>query len=183
MEVALFVCTKADTKGIASNVFLKRREAEDYLTADYKEQVSECGGAEEFLEAVNNHLFSYIDEMEINEIKMDLKSLVCAAHEEKEAPKTQDKPYLFSVKEVIDGYESTTTSMVRTTCPEATAKQLAMNLRDSSLEDWSDELQGFVFNGGDYVTCTRYQIITNAQAFLWSMANEIKYLNQGASHE
>ena len=175
MKVSLFIPTLADKNGIKSDVLLSRKKAEDYLTSHYPDEVAEHDDVDEFFDAVNSGKYSYIEKMDINEIDMHLKTLIEVAQVEKNAVLKQ-KPYLFSIKETIDGFESITVQLSYTNDPVARAKEIILNERGSEPEDWDDEINGVSFNGGDLITCTKHQAITCAQAFLWEMTDKVQYL-------
>lgn len=172
MNVSIFVTIKSDASGINSNAFTSRVQAIKSLTKDHADKVKKCGGIDEFFDAVNSGHFDDIHVMEINELRFDLRTLISAAENETKPDKS---PYLFSIKETINGNESSSVQLAYTNNPETMAMQMVLS-RLTEPADWDDELQGVSLGQGASIVCTDYQSITHAQAMLWEMADKMQYL-------
>lgn len=183
-KVTVFLTTEVSQHRTSAQMFLDRQSAIDDLTFDHQNLVTQCGGADEFFDAVNSGKFSNIERMEINEVEYDLMTLIEAAN-----PNTfsKVKPYLFTIRTLMDGYEFDATYLEFTQHPSKTGKDLARDERELNDDDWSESEQAYMFDGNP-ITCSGFVEITPAQAALWLLAKGIvpklaprKELNQADS--
>lgn len=147
-KIKLFTALHDTDNSTGVNVFLSEIEAVGDLLKGRSEEVTECGGQDEFFDAVNNGDISDVYKMECNSIEMDLMDVISANIEARE-----EKPYLFTVHTVVEESKHTITFLSYSDEPDKVAKWLSDN---------------------NSAQCNEYREITPAEAHAWEMAKAIE---------
>ncbi|GAB6071560.1 hypothetical protein JCM30760_26580 [Thiomicrorhabdus hydrogeniphila] len=87
--------------------------------------------------------------------------------------KTNETPYLFTIRTNYGGYEEESVYLMYTNNPEKTGKELAQEERDSNEDDWDESVKGYWFDG-NMVRHIKTKKISHAEAKIWLLAKAIE---------